>query len=74
MTTYPIKFNRGKVVKYNKPSKPYLKDYHHHKHISSYDPLSLRELIDWVDENGENMRMPHWKFYKTTDRNPLMVN
>ena len=51
-TKYPIEFKRGKLVKHLKPSKPHLNSYYHSRNISKYDPISVKELMDWVDENG----------------------
>lgn len=51
-THYPIKYNRGKIVKYPKPIKPYLTEYRHSKIIDKWETVSLSDLIEWVNENG----------------------
>lgn len=51
-TRYPIKFNKGKLVKYTKPNKYIPKFNNVTMDIDPWSTTKIKDILDWIEENN----------------------
>lgn len=51
-TQYPVKFNKGKLVRYTKPQKYISKYETFYKEIGEYETIELYDIMNWINSHG----------------------